>query len=160
MGYAMKSAILTMTAALLAVAAPAAATAPTSEGNAAEAHAKAAAPTIAEGLWMNPHGTVAVRTGDCRGRLCGWVVWASPQALEDAKQSGVDHLVGTELLEDYKADGAERWSGSVFVPDMGRSFSSTITVPAPGRLRIRGCLIGGIFCKSQVWQRIEKVPNA
>ncbi|MBO9377599.1 DUF2147 domain-containing protein [Sphingomonas histidinilytica] len=147
----MKPAILMTAAASLAVAAPAAASAP--------APAFASRPPI-EGLWMNPHGTVAVRTGDCRGRLCGWVVWASPQAIQDARDGGVDHLVGTELLEDYSTDGADRWSGSVYVPDMGRRFSSTITLPAPGELRIRGCLIGGLFCKSQTWQRIEKVPNA
>ena len=122
----------------------------------------AAAPAQAppQGLWMNPHGTVAVRTGDCGGRLCGWIAWASPQALQDAKDGGVDHLIGTELLEDYSPDGADRWSGAVYVPDMGRRFSSTITLPAPGQLKIRGCLIGGLFCKSQTWQRIEKVPNA
>jgi uncharacterized protein (DUF2147 family) len=150
----MKPAILMTAAALLAVEVPAAASPAPANGCAA-----AARPTV-EGLWMNPHGTVAVRTGDCRGRLCGWVVWASPQALQDAKDGGVDHLVGTELLEDYSADGADRWSGSVYVPDMGHSFSSTITLSAPGELQIRGCLIGGIFCKSQTWQRIEKVPNA
>ncbi len=113
-----------------------------------------------EGLWLNPHGTVAVRTGDCAGRLCGWVAWASPKALRDARDSGVDHLIGTELLENYKNDGSERWSGSVFVPDMGHHFSSTITRPNPNELKVQGCLIGGFFCKSQVWQRIEKVPNA
>jgi uncharacterized protein (DUF2147 family) len=148
MGCAMKPLIPTMMAALLAIA------------SAAPASALAPAPSTVEGLWMNPHGTVAVRTGDCRGRLCGWVAWASPQALEDAKDSGIDRLIGTELLEDYKAAGAGRWSGAVYVPDMGHRFSSTITRPSPGELRIQGCLIGGFFCKSQTWQRIEKVPNA
>jgi uncharacterized protein (DUF2147 family) len=138
----MKILIPTMMAALLAVATP------------------AFAQSSVDGLWMNPHGTVAVRTGECQGHLCGWVAWASPQAIQDAKDSGVDRLVGTELLEDYVMDGPDHWSGTVFVPDMGHHYSSTITRTAAGELRIKGCLIGGFFCKSQTWQRIEKVPNA
>lgn len=138
----MKAVISMMAAALLAAASP------------------VFAQSAVDGLWMNPHGTVAVRTGDCRGRLCGWVAWAAPQALQDARDSGVDDLIGTELLEDYVANGADRWSGSVYVPDMGHHFSSTITRVAADRLRVRGCLIGGFLCKSQVWQRIERVPNA
>jgi uncharacterized protein (DUF2147 family) len=113
-----------------------------------------------DGYWMNPHGTVAVRTGDCQGRLCGWVAWASPKALYDAKDSGVDHLVGVQLLSDYEPDGPDRWEGSVYVPDMGHHFSSSITRLNADQLKIQGCLIGGFFCKSQVWQRIAQVPHA
>jgi len=124
----------------------------------------AAAPTLAQptldGLWLNPHGTVAVRTGGCRGRLCGWIVWASPEALDDARESGIQRLVGTELLDDYVPQGPDRWAGSVYVPDMGHHFSSTITRLSADQLKIQGCLIGGFLCRSQLWQRIEKIPNA
>jgi uncharacterized protein (DUF2147 family) len=127
----------------------------------------AAAPAIAQtplqlpdGLWLNPHGTVAVRTGACQNRLCGWIVWASPEAEQDARDSGIDRLIGIELLSDYRSESPASWSGSVFVPDMGHHFSSTITELSPTALKVQGCLIGGFLCKSQVWQRIEKLPNA
>lgn len=110
-------------------------------------------------LWLNPRGTVAVQTGACNGKLCGWIVWANPTAIADARESGVDRLIGTELLEDYEADGPGMWSGEVYVPDMGRHFSSTITQLNPSSLRIKGCLIGGFLCKSQDWQRIETLPH-
>jgi len=119
----------------------------------------AAQPGVA-GMWINPHGTVAVRTGACGGKLCGWIVWAAQEARNDAKDSGVDPLVGVQLLSDYEAQQDGSWSGTVYVPDMGRHFSSTITQQGPNALRVKGCLIGGFICKSQVWQRIEKLPNA
>jgi len=112
-----------------------------------------------EGLWLNPHGSVAVRTGACGDRICGWVVWASDEAQKDARGSGIDRLIGTELLENYRPYGPARWSGTVFVPDMNRHFASEIDALSPTRLKIKGCIFGGLICKSQVWSRIEQLPQ-
>jgi len=112
-----------------------------------------------DGLWINPHRTVAVRTGPCGQRLCGWVAWASPQALADARDGGVTHLIGTALLEDYQPDGPGAWSGTVYVPDDDKRYSSEITQRGPAALKIKGCILGGLICKSQVWTRIERLPQ-
>jgi uncharacterized protein (DUF2147 family) len=105
------------------------------------------------GNWINPRGSIIVTTGPCGRALCGRVSWANDEALADAGAAGVAQLVGTQLLQDYRPAGAERWSGRVYVPDMGRTFSSTIQQLDANRLKISGCLIGGWFCKSQIWQR-------
>lgn len=110
-------------------------------------------PTRAEGNWVNPKGSVKVSISDCSGNLCGWVTWANPEAHADADAAGVKQLVGTKLLRDYKTTGQGRWQGQVYVPDMGRTFYSTITQLDPQRLKISGCVLGGLICKSQVWQR-------
>lgn len=112
------------------------------------------------GLWINPYNSVAVRTGACEGKLCGWIVWANASARSDAHDEGVDQLLGLALLQDYAANRDGSWSGTVYVPDMGRRFSSTITPVGRDQLKVKGCLVGGFLCRSQVWQRIDKVPNA
>jgi uncharacterized protein (DUF2147 family) len=109
--------------------------------------------TGVDGTWVNPHGSVKVKTGPCGDKLCGWVVWASPQALKDASDSGVAKLIGTELLQDYHSTGQGKWQGRVYVPDMGRSYYSTIQQEGPNSLKISGCILGGWICKSQIWQR-------
>jgi uncharacterized protein (DUF2147 family) len=113
-----------------------------------------------DGLWLNPHKSVAVRTGPCSDRLCGWVVWADAEALSDARDSGIDKLIGTRLLEDYQSDGAGQWSGTVYVPDMDRHFASQIQQISSHQLKIKGCILGGLFCRSQLWTRIERIPDA
>lgn len=119
--------------------------------------AAATALPIAGSTWINPHSTVAVKTGTCSGnKLCGWIVWASPKALQDAQSSGIARLIGTELLQDYEPTGHGRWSGTVYVPDMGGHFSSTITPVGDATLQIKGCLIGGFFCKAQIWRRVDQ----
>lgn len=106
------------------------------------------------GIWRNPHGTIDVQTMACAHRLCGIIVRASPQAVADARESGVDRLIGLQLLNDYRRTASGNWVGRVYVPDMGRSFSSHIELTEPNVLRISGCLIGGFFCKSQLWKRL------
>ena len=113
----------------------------------------AAAHAGMEGVWLNPKGSVAVQTLSCAGRLCGKIVWVSAVALADARESGIDNPVGIELLKDYRRSGDGTWHGMVYVPDMGRSFRSTIVALAPDRLKISGCLIGNFICKSQIWRR-------
>ncbi|MHA6722688.1 DUF2147 domain-containing protein [Sphingomonas sp. RS2018] len=119
----------------------------------------AAAPALPEGIWINPRHSVAVRTGSCGARLCGWVVWASAEAQGDARDSGTGKLIGTKLLQDYRAEGDHRWKGTVFVPDMQRSFDSEIAQVSPVTLKIKGCILGGFICKSQLWTQIAEPPR-
>ncbi|MEA3039072.1 MAG: hypothetical protein QOE79_1585 [Sphingomonadales bacterium] len=118
----------------------------------ANAAAAASAPDL-KGVWVNPKGSIAVRTEACGGRLCGYVVWLNAKATADAKESGVANPIGAEVLRDYRpgADGA--WHGIVYVLDMGRSFRSTLTEVDPNDLRISGCLLGNFLCRSQTWHR-------
>jgi uncharacterized protein (DUF2147 family) len=111
------------------------------------------------GTWMNPYGSVAVRTGPCLDRLCGWIVWASPEAQADARDGGVNQLVGTALLENYRAEKGGSWSGTVFIPDMGRRFYSEIEQVDANNMKVKGCILHGLICKSQVWRRIAEPPR-
>lgn len=126
---------------------------------AAPVHATGAPASQAGGLWINPHKSVAVKTGPCAGKLCGWIVWANEEAQADARSGGVAKLIGTELLENYSMRGPNSWTGTVFVPDMGKRFSSRIEQISATQLRIKGCILGGLICKSQTWSRIDRLPN-
>ena len=117
----------------------------------------AAAPVPSQpilGLWHNPPGTLLVRTTACGGRLCGVITRATPEAEQDARDAGVPELVGIQLLSGYRATAPGKWSGTVYVPDMGHSFSSHIVQLSPDTLKISGCVIGGWFCRSQIWTRV------
>ena len=43
----------------------------------------------------------------------------------------------------------------VYVPDINKTFSGTVTVVNDNTLTGKGCLIGGIGCKSQTWTRVK-----
>ncbi|AGH48421.1 MULTISPECIES: DUF2147 domain-containing protein [Sphingomonadales] len=109
------------------------------------------------GLWRNPKDSVRVRTHPCGARLCGTVEWANDKAKADAREGGTENLVGTELFRDFRPGKNDIWRGKVFVPDMNKTFSGTLTVTdGGGTLRARGCLFAGVGCKSQYWTRIDE----
>jgi uncharacterized protein (DUF2147 family) len=106
------------------------------------------------GRWINPRGSVVVETASCGTDLCGRVSWASPEATKDASDAGINPLIGVQLLRNYSRADSGVWHGRVYVPDMGRTFQSTIAVQDPKDLRISGCIFGGLICKTQIWRRL------
>jgi uncharacterized protein (DUF2147 family) len=109
--------------------------------------------SVLQGFWRNPNGTVEVHIDACETGMCGTVVSASPSAVADARDSGYPTLVGMQLLYGYHAAGPAEWRGTIFVPDIGRSFASHIDVVDSDHVRVSGCLIGKFLCKSQLWRR-------
>lgn len=118
----------------------------------AAASGGAADPAV--GLWTNPKGSLTVRTRRCGAQLCATVVSASERAKLKAANAGIDRLVGTEIFSDYRPDG-DGWAGTLFVPDKGKRVSSTLQLTGGDRVKISGCLIGRLICKSQVWTRAD-----
>ncbi|MEO0062683.1 MAG: hypothetical protein RLZZ08_1243 [Pseudomonadota bacterium] len=107
-----------------------------------------------DGDWRNPAGTVVVHVHACNGdKVCAAVIRASAQAAADAREGGTPNLIGTELLRNYTATGRGRWEGRVFVPDEAETFFSRIHRLDQQSIRISGCILGGLLCKSQVWLR-------
>ena len=117
--------------------------------------AAAVPPVIPLGLWRNPDNSLQVRISECAAKLCGVIAWASEASILDARESKIkEPLVGTQLLIDYHRASPAVWKGQVYVPDLGGSFYSRITVKGPNTLDIAGCILGGLICKHQTWQRV------
>lgn len=112
------------------------------------------APDGLAGVWSNPKNTVHVRYEPCGdGAICGTVVWASDKAIADARRGGTPNLIGTRIFRNLYRAGPNRWKGKVFVPDINRTFSGSVTVEGDTMIG-RGCLLLGVGCKSQTWHRV------
>lgn len=116
--------------------------------------AAGAVPAGVLGRWVNPKHTAVVDTAPCGNRLCGTVACASPEAIEKAREKGTTQLVGTQLLERLEQKPDKRWRGKVFVPDMQGRFAAIMTPLSNDRIEVKGCILGGLLCKKQVWTRI------
>jgi uncharacterized protein (DUF2147 family) len=107
------------------------------------------------GIWTNPSRSVRVRAHPCGGSMCATVVWANARAQEDARRGGTAKLVGAQLFQDFVRESDTMWRGRVFVPDLGKTLSGTITIVDARTLKGSGCLLGRIACKSQTWTRVD-----
>jgi uncharacterized protein (DUF2147 family) len=111
------------------------------------------------GTWVNPKGTVTVRTARCGRAICGTVISAAPSAQEKARAAGTARLVGTRIMSDFRPAGAGTWQGQAFIPDLGVTVPATMTQLGRDRLQIEGCGMGGYLCKQQVWTRVAVRPK-
>ena len=119
-----------------------------------------ATPAIAAGqptgVWRNAKNSVHVRVAPCAGDgFCGTVVWANDKAKAKAAKAGTRKLIGTQLMREFRQVKPGTWKGRVFVPDVGRTFTGTLTTSGNGRLIARGCAVAGMFCKSQDWVKVS-----
>lgn len=107
------------------------------------------------GRWKNPSGSVIVAIDVCGAAYCGTVEWASDKAKADAAKGGTEALVGTQLMTGFVPAGTSKWKGRLFIPDMNRRSKAELRMQGGGQLKVTGCAVGRMICKSQYWTRAD-----
>ena len=107
------------------------------------------------GIWRNPHDSVRLEIKSCGASTCGYVVWASPKAQADARKSGMETLIGQQLLRDFEPTGNGAMRGKVFVPTLKVTLSGQAEFLNATTMLAKGCVIGNFLCKSQIWTKVD-----
>ena len=107
-----------------------------------------------EGLWKNPIGSAIIAIAPCRNVLCGKVVWASDRGKREVAHT-TSHVVGTMVLTDVRPKGSG-WTGKLFVPDDNIHVAARLQLLGPHQLKLTGCALAGLFCRSQIWTRTDE----
>lgn len=107
-----------------------------------------------EGLWKNPIGSAIIAIAPCGDVLCGKVVWASERGRREVAKT-TSHVVGTTVLTAVRPKG-NGWSGKLFIPDDNIHVSARLQLLTPARLKLTGCALAGLFCRSQIWTRTQE----
>ncbi|WP_310476360.1 DUF2147 domain-containing protein [Sandarakinorhabdus sp.] len=114
-----------------------------------------AAPPPKYRTYRNPSNSVHIQPRPCGANICGVVVWANDKAKADAAKGGTPNLVGQQLFREFTPVGPDKWKGSVFVPDINKTFSGQVVRTGPNTLKGTGCLFGKMGCKSQEWTLVK-----
>jgi uncharacterized protein (DUF2147 family) len=118
----------------------------------------AAQPAPITGLWKNPIGSAIIAIHPCGRALCGDVVWASERGRKEVAGT-TNHVVGTVVLTDVRPK-AGAWAGKLFVPDDNIHVSARLERLNAGALKLTGCAVMGLICRSQLWTRTDSLPSA
>ena len=94
------------------------------------------------GIWMRDDGNAKVRISRCGSSICATNLWI--------RDSSKGEAVGDKLIMSLRADSAETLSGTAYDPKRKASYAISVTVK-PGGLVTRGCIIGGLLCRSVYW---------
>lgn len=113
------------------------------------------APAIAEvsGVWATEGHGAHVALGPCiesAAHLCGRLIWSWDPAV--AERQG-DQL----MLGDFAWSGEAFEDGWLANPEDGRTYRGRIRLTGEGALELKGCAL--VFCKNQVWRRVEDIPG-
>jgi uncharacterized protein (DUF2147 family) len=114
------------------------------------------------GQWRTQMHGAKVKISDCSdGSPCGVLVWVNPATrgsvtLDERNADPALRqrpLIGVPILWGYKCKSARLDHGSVYNPETGQTFRSSIRKVAPHQLHVTGCL--GPLCLTEVWTRVE-----
>lgn len=113
-----------------------------------------ASPAYAAGVYgtwkteANDEGAyLHVRISNCGGKICGKII----KNVNGKKQE----IVGRLIIKNMVADGDNEWDdGTIWKPDTDETYDSEMELQG-NVLKVSGCVLGGIICKSQKWQRLN-----
>ena len=127
----------------------------------AAAPAYAADPT---GTWLTQKSDARIRVSHCGKGVCGTVVWLKEPIDQKTGKPQVDDknpdpakrdrkIIGSRIFS-MQPGGENKWAGSIYNADDGRTYTASITAPGPTTLEVQGC--AGPFCGSETWTRVGK----
>jgi len=118
----------------------------------------AATPATADpsGTWLTQSGDTKVHIARCSNSYCGTIVWQKTPSNDTknpdpAKRSRP--LVGVQMIHGMTASGANQWSGQLYNPQDGKTYTGKLSLEGGDRMKLSGCVMGGLFCKSQTWTK-------
>lgn len=122
-----------------------------------------AAPQVPTGVWMTEKDKARIEITDCAGAPCGVLVGLKkpddkdgrPKLDEDNPDPALRTrpLIGVALISGMVPDGEDGWRGKVYNPDDGGTYVGRLIVEGPDTLRLKGCIVGGLLCKTETLTR-------
>ncbi len=109
----------------------------------------------AEGVWRtgrNDAGNFAhVRIAPCGAALCGRMV----ASFDGAGRPIEGPNSGAVIVQGMQPSGDGRYTGGTITdPQAERTYRARMAL-AGDALKVSGCIVGGLICRSQDWVRVE-----
>jgi len=111
----------------------------------------------AKGEWVRPNGASKIQISSCGSALCGKLVWLKDPRNDtenpDASKRGRS-LVGVQIVQSMKPTGKDgQWKGKVYNAEDGKTYTGLMQLTAGNKLKLEGCVMGGLICKGETWTR-------
>jgi uncharacterized protein (DUF2147 family) len=109
------------------------------------------------GDWLVENGEARIRVAFCGGSLWGVISWEKNPGGKDssnpdpAKRSR--DTLGLPILIDMKPAGGDKWAGQIYNAQNGKMYQASVSLESENALKVRGCVMGGLFCGGETWAR-------
>ena len=111
------------------------------------------------GLWLNPENGSNIEFYKCGGDgLCAKLTKVTDGQTADDKNPDpakrTQPIIGLVIMENAKKSGANKWSGTLYNRENGKSYSGSITVKSKDAVDLSGC-VALVLCRAVTWTRIK-----
>ncbi|HKJ62684.1 MAG TPA: DUF2147 domain-containing protein [Hyphomicrobiales bacterium] len=127
--------------------------------------ALAIAPAMAQkaedafGVWEHPDNGSHIRISKCGGGLCAKIIKVEDPSRTDVKNPNPAKrkrpIVGITIMSGAKKSGEATWSGKLYNTLDGETYNGTVTVLSKKKLKLQGCVLGGLICQGPTWTRVN-----
>ncbi len=110
-----------------------------------------------DGLWKTAPGDTGgylhVSIAECGSAICGTIDTAFD--AQGNEQLEYENL-GKQIIWDMVPEGNGTYdNGKIWAPDRDKTYSSKMTLDGQNKLTVKGCAVGGLVCRGQVWTRVQ-----
>jgi uncharacterized protein (DUF2147 family) len=119
------------------------------------------------GVWEPSHGKAKVKIEKIGSKYYGKIVWLREPNDPETGQPKVDRnnpdesmrstpIKGYRILKDFVYNGDKEWTeGTIYDPENGNTYSSTIKMKDDNTLDIRGFIGVSALGRTDVWKRLQ-----
>lgn len=115
------------------------------------------------GDWLVEDGSAKIRIAICGGSLWGVVGWEKSPGKDTANPDPAKRsrdTLGIPILLDMKPSGPDKWSGQIYNAQNGKLYQASVELQSDNALKVRGCVMGGLFCGGETWARSSDATGA
>jgi len=116
------------------------------------------------GTWLTGDKKGKVHIVNCGGAICGNLVWLQEPIDPETKKPKLDKnnvdaskkgrpLIGVPIVLSMKPNGDSTWQGQVYNAEDGNTYSGSFTLTGANSAQLKGCIMGGLLCKSSTWTK-------
>lgn len=116
-----------------------------------------AAAEDAFGTWRDAETGGILSIYACNGGMCIKVLTPGKGREIDDKNPDPAlkgrSMAGAVLMEGAAKADADRWKGKLYNSEDGDTYTGYVTSKAKDEVKLEGCVLAGLICKSRVWKR-------
>ena len=111
------------------------------------------------GVWKHPDNGSHIRISKCGGGLCAKIIKVLDTSRKDeynpdpAKRKRP--IKGIIIVNGAKKASDTKWSGKIYNTQNGKTYDGSLTVISKNKLKLEGCVLGGLLCQGTDWTRVN-----
>ena len=111
-----------------------------------------------EGIWASTDGESKIKISQCGANFCSKVVWLKISRKDANNENAAlrdRDILGIQISNSLKPAGSNKWAGSVYSPEKGKTYKGFATVSG-NNMTMKGCLTSaGILCQKVNFKRSQ-----